>query len=75
MEKRFTRRDFLTVSELGLAGTGLTMTLVPPGASAAQGSQTSSQPSAQTSTNATYYNNAFFNAADPYALYDERSGY
>ncbi len=51
------------------------MTLVPAGAWATRGSQAASQPQAQTTTNATYYNNALFNAADPYVLYDKRSGY
>jgi hypothetical protein len=72
VEKGFTRQEFLKVSGLGLAGASLGITLVQTGASAAQ---TVSQSSGQASTNATYYNNALFNAADPYVLHDERSGY
>jgi hypothetical protein len=55
-----------------LAGASLGITLLQTGASAAQ---TVSQSSGQASTNATYYNNALFNAADPYVLHDEQSGY
>ena len=72
MEKGFTRQEFLKVSGLGLAGASLGITLIQTRASAAQ---TVSQSSGQASTNATYYNNALFNAADPYVLHDERSGY
>ena len=72
MESTFTRQEFLKVGGLGLAGASLSLTLVQAGASAAQ---TISQSTGQASTNATYYNNALFNAADPYVLRDERSGY
>jgi Glycosyl hydrolases family 43 len=72
VEKGFTRQEFLQVSGLGLAGASLGITLLQTGASAAQ---TVSQSSGQASTNATYYNNALFNAADPHVLHDERSGY
>ncbi|MBA2535283.1 MAG: family 43 glycosylhydrolase [Rubrobacter sp.] len=48
------------------------MPLAQAGASAAQ---TVSQSPAQANTNATYYNNTLYNAADPYVLHDERSGY
>ena len=40
-----------------------------------QHEEAKAQPSAQASTNATYYNNALFDAADPHVLYDERGGY
>ena len=72
MESTFTRQEFLKVGGLGLAGASLGMTLVQAGPSAAQ---TVSQSMGQASTNATYYNNALFDAADPYVLRDERSGY
>jgi hypothetical protein len=72
VEKGFTRQEFLQVSGLGLAGADLGITLLQTGASAAQ---TVSQSSGQASTNATYYNNALFNAADPHVLHDEQSGY
>jgi hypothetical protein len=72
VEGTFTRQELLKVSGLGLAGTSLSMTLVKAGASAAQ---TVSQSTGQASTNATYYNNALFNAADPYVLRNEGSGY
>jgi hypothetical protein len=75
MKEEFTRRDFLKASGLGLAGAGLTMTLAQSGVWAAQGSHDSSRLLNQASTNATYYNDASFNAADPYVLYDEGSGY
>jgi len=61
----------LRASGLGLAGAGFALTLAPARAQALEGSQNA----AQTSSNATYYNNALFNAADPYVLRDERSGY
>ena len=72
VEGMFTRQELLKVSGLGMAGTSLSMTLVKAGASAAQ---TVSQSTGQASTNATYYNNALFNAADPYVLRNEGSGY
>jgi hypothetical protein len=72
VESTFTRQEFLKVGGLGLAGASLSMTLVQAGASAAQ---IVSQSTGQASTNATYYNNALFNAADPYVLRDEGSGY
>jgi hypothetical protein len=72
VEKGFTRQEFLKVSGLGLAGASLGITLMQAGASAAQ---TVSPSTGQASTNATYYNNALFNAADPYVLHDEQSGY
>ena len=68
MKAEFTRRDFLKAGGLGLAGAGLTMTLASAGAWAARFPN-------QAVTNATYYNDASFNAADPYVLYDEGSGY
>ena len=62
---------FLKASGLGLAGVTFALALAPARASALEGSQSP----ARTSTNATYYNNALFDAADPYVLPDERSGY
>jgi Glycosyl hydrolases family 43 len=72
VERTFTREEFLKASGLGLAGASLSMTLAQAGASAAQAV---SQSTGQASTNATYYNNALFNAADPYVLHDENRGY
>jgi hypothetical protein len=72
VERSFTRQEFLKVGGLGLAGASLGMALVQAGASAAQAV---SQSTGQASTNATYYNNALFDAADPYVLRDENSGY
>jgi hypothetical protein len=68
MKAEFTRRDFLKAGGFGLAGAGLTMSLAQSGARAARSPD-------QSGTNATYYNDASFDAADPYVLYDEGSGY
>ena len=71
MQRELTRANFLRASGLGLAGVSFALTLAPARALGLEGSQSP----ARTSTNATYYNNASFNAADPYVLHDERSGY
>src|SRR5215211_1950411 len=54
--RELTRRNFLKSGGLGLAGVGFALSLAPARAQALEGSQSS----AQTGTNATYYNNAFF---------------
>jgi hypothetical protein len=72
VERSFTRQEFLKAGGLGLAGASLGMALVQAGASAAQAV---SQSTGQASTNATYYNNALYDAAYPYQLRDENSGY
>ena len=71
MHRDLTRGGFLRTGGLGLAGFGFAPSSSPRRASAADGSQAA----ASAGTNATYYNDASFDAADPYMLRDECSGY
>jgi GH43 family beta-xylosidase len=71
MHRGLTRRGFLRAGGLGLAGLGFALSSSPSRAQAAE----ASRGSVRTGTNATYFNDASFNAADPYVLRDEPSGY
>ena len=76
MNSSVTRRDFLQISGLSMAGTAVAGALTPARASAATRHPRSDSPSAtRVTTDATYYNNALTEGADPHVRYDVPSGY